>query len=374
MTKIENSNLRNPNFDVFRGISIICVIIIHSLTQSKIDVLPYTDWKLWFGLFLRQFVDFAVPTFFFISGFLLSKHEIKNLEEYKSFLNRRVLKIGIPYIIWSFISIIVFMLIGDKYTLTDIIFRILTGRAQDAYYFIFVIFIFYLIYPLLYYLNKKLGEIGLLSFALLNLFNIIFLKYILLYYGFYVKFPWYALVPSTWILFFYMGIYLRTNNYEKTLKPKIVIVYLFAFISLAFSILESYEIYMLTKIFDFASSPVKISSHLYSISIIIIMYIFINKNIRAPAFLISIGKASFGIYLIHMFIMKFSSIIIQKSLYSYNQIFTFILLVLSTLLLSYGVILFINKLSIKIPKLRLKYIFGLNDDLRIISKKVKVKW
>jgi probable poly-beta-1,6-N-acetyl-D-glucosamine export protein len=371
MIKIENSNIRNPNFDFFRGISIICVIIIHSLTQSKMDVLPYTDWKLWFGLFLRQIVDFAVPSFLFISGFLLSKHDIKNFKEYKSFISTRVAKIGVPYIIWSFLSILLFMLLGNKYTPTEIFFEILTGSAQPAYYFIFVLFIFYLIFPLLYYFNKNFGKIGFLVIILLNLLTIIFLKYFFTYYGYYLPFPLYALVPSTWILFFYMGIFFKSNNYEKALNSNINIVYLFVLLFLAFSMLESYEIYALTGIFDFASSPVKISSFLYSISIVILLYFFRNKHIGLPDFLISIGRFSFGIYLIHMFIMRFISIVIAKYVYyNFNPIFLFIFLVLSTSLLSFAILVFMNMLSIKYPKLRFEYVFGFSKDL---GNRLKVK-
>ncbi|MCJ7655830.1 MAG: acyltransferase, partial [Dehalococcoidia bacterium] len=89
---------RDLSFDAFRGLAIIAVVAIHSWIYPTTGV-----WNLFFIVTYRQLLNFAVPAFIFISGYWISKKPIKSLEDYKTFLIRRLPRVLIPYFFWSLI-------------------------------------------------------------------------------------------------------------------------------------------------------------------------------------------------------------------------------------------------------------------------------
>ena len=77
----ENKKNRDRFTQVIRGISIILVVLIHSKTGMQSSGNEQVYWVV-----LRQFINFAVPMFFFVSGFYAYKTLNRNwgvLEEDK---------------------------------------------------------------------------------------------------------------------------------------------------------------------------------------------------------------------------------------------------------------------------------------------------
>jgi fucose 4-O-acetylase-like acetyltransferase len=83
---------RDLSFDAFRGLAIIAVIAIHAIYLGGS---PHSPGFLYY----RQLLNFAIPAFFFMSGYWSSKKPIESLEGYKTFLTRKLSRIFVPYLL-----------------------------------------------------------------------------------------------------------------------------------------------------------------------------------------------------------------------------------------------------------------------------------
>lgn len=103
---------------------------------------------------------FAVPAFLFVSGYFVSVVSRGHQEAVSwKWVRATILRLLIPYLIWSFATFIINWLqscLQDciVYTLGQYIKILLTGGAQDAYWYVVLICQFYLLSPLLVYLAK----------------------------------------------------------------------------------------------------------------------------------------------------------------------------------------------------------------------------
>ena len=109
-------NSKNQKIQILRAFAIISVVIIHSypLTQA--------------GIYIRSFVNFAVSLFFFLSGYLT---KLKN-NNWSIFIRKRVIRVIIPYFIWS----ILWIIYSKDYEHSFL--NILTGKTLYSCYFVFV--------------------------------------------------------------------------------------------------------------------------------------------------------------------------------------------------------------------------------------------
>lgn len=98
-------------------------------------------------LFLHHFFGIYQILFFMLSGrFLLAKE----YADYKRFYVRRILKIGLPFIVFSFLSLT--LQIGFSVSLgfaKDFCRGFLTGTISDDFSFMYLLFTFYLVVPFL---------------------------------------------------------------------------------------------------------------------------------------------------------------------------------------------------------------------------------
>ena len=72
---------------MFRAIAIIAVVMIHTT--------PAGQWQV----FCKPFINFAVATFIFLSGYLTKADN----ENWLKFYVRRITRVLLPYIIWTVI-------------------------------------------------------------------------------------------------------------------------------------------------------------------------------------------------------------------------------------------------------------------------------
>jgi len=143
--------------DALRTISILAVLLIHTTTRTietthnDLSNFPWT-------LFLNQIARFAVPLFILISGFVLELNYDYHAN-YLSYLKKRVGKIFIPYLFWSFIYYH-FVYTNNHDSLAKVI---LTGDASYQLYFIPTLAIFYFVFPLLHRFYKYISNIFVLA-------------------------------------------------------------------------------------------------------------------------------------------------------------------------------------------------------------------
>ena len=319
--KMSHTNSKNQKIQILRGIAICAVVAIH--TEP-----PYL-----FGILARSFVNFAVSMFFFLSGYLT------NLEynDWFRFFKKRITRVVIPYLFWSLSWVLYSFIISRHYD--HFLFQLLTGRCVYPYYFVFVYVQFVLCTPWISKLIKSHYRwVGWLiqpaAIVLLRYFG--FEKHL----GISVLFSWFT--P------YYLGLVLGNRILVCSLSRKKTIS--LWFVSLVLSISEGLIWYHFGN-YDLATTQESLSNCLYSIACMLLAYHYINDdhltihNNYVNNLLILLGDYSFGIFLIHAFIILK---VVKYPLYQ-NLIFPFStisILMISSLCIFCGRII----LGIKIGK------------------------
>lgn len=105
-----------------------------------------------------------------------------------------------------------------------------------------------------------------------------------------------------WLMFFVLGLYLGRNRIKSS-KMKL---FIFVLIGLIISIAETYFIFKLTN--SFQGLGIKIGAFIYSFSVILLLFSLDFQPKRKYRLWLSmayIGRVSFGIYLIHIYILNY---------------------------------------------------------------------
>lgn len=327
-------------FDMLRGSAIICVVIIHSSNMGF--QFPGDSFNFNFTILSRQLINIAVPLFLSISGYFLIKKNISNSDEYFSFIKKQIPKIYIPFLFWSSVLFILGVLIFNKSIFHEL-FKLVIFQSSGPYYFIALIIQYYILLPLLKHLANLRGLIISLVISLATV-GIIF--YIRNYMGINLPLILYAGNFPILLVFFVLGLYLGSLK-EISIHNKLLISLVITFYLL--SCFESYFLYSLFGDGVLAATVMKPTSFMFSIFLII--YLFKNIDFFKSKILEYLGKISFGIYLIHVFmlavipplIIKFSPSLVEKQF-----IYQFIL-ASTTLIFCFLIILIARKiLPIKI--------------------------
>lgn len=282
--------------EVLRVISMLAVIIIH-IVASDANINELTFINDTFYNLLHTLMNFCVPIFVMISGYLL--------------LNRNK-SITIKQIFCKYIlrMILILLTFGILYSLLEQIFEtrninikqigtaildVITGNLWDHMWYIYMLIFLYLITPILkiFVNNAKNNDI----FYTIMLLFVVSSCLTLLERIFDIKFAISMSEFSAYIIYYLIGYYVSIISTEKYKK---YISYIFAFMSLILIILSI--VYSFTKIEMF--------THLwgYTSPLIIIwstcMFIIFkdkkwNISERLKRIIFSISNNSFGIYIIH---------------------------------------------------------------------------
>ena len=301
---------RDLSFDAFRGIVIIAVVAIHAGTVGLLENHSSSDMRdIYILVAYLQSLFFAVPALIFMAGYWSSKKPVSSIRDYKSFLARKLPRILIPYLFWSLVIFGWEAVKTRDLNLYCTSIKLITGNACFPYYFVIVIVQLYLITPVLQYLNRR--PYGL---ALVLTLNIIALSalYFSRVYHIIDRLPAYLPFYS-WVIFYAFGLWIGNNGGRIPLSQTRRFLILPALLmALLLSMLE--EIVLLSQYdnLNFAISPLKYSSFLYS-GCIVLGFLAVREHIKYwPKILVAVGRCSYGIYLIHIFILKRVIEIIQK--------------------------------------------------------------
>lgn len=326
--------------DAVRSFACICVITTHAPIPhcgggaSLIAVTNYYS------------VAGASILFFMISGALVLYKE----KPVKSFLKTRLSRIALPMVIWSIICLIIDYFLKDisGTELTKKILMIPFGPQVGTYWFIYVIFGIYLVaQPLASWLSrcsKKDIELylGIWSITL-------FLPYLTKAYS---KFNVLIGFSSGYLYYFYgflgfaiLGYYLRKTVTIPKLKRKHIIV-------IALFLVFPWVLYLFPAI-PHSAIQNRMSINVVALSVI---YFLVLKHIkwtnRMKHICYNFANHSFGIYLVHLLVMRKVLWPILEPLQLYYAI-QIPLVVILTAVLSYSVVHLISKLPYS------KYIIGL---------------
>ena len=255
-----------------------------------IHTTPAGEWQI----FCKPFINFAVATFIFLSGYLTKADN----DNWLAFYRRRITRVLVPYFIWTVIYSIQDI---QSEGLSVLVKNLLCANATTTLYYIFVYIQFVLLTPLLGKLAKsRFRHLGWIIAPL----SVVLFKYIPafgdIHLGKHVELLW-SDACLGWFTFYYLGLILG----NKILSPKFNLrnlVFLYC-MSLLLQMGEGYLWFTVDP--AGCGSQLKLTSILSSSIFMLIIYSVLSSNHGTKCRLLStIGDYSFGIYLVHMMILK----------------------------------------------------------------------
>lgn len=343
-----------------RAIAILAVISIH--VSGSFDKMSSINFLTLLYMSISTFSHFAVPLFVCISGFVLY-NKYQGTFSLKLFYKKRLMSVIPQYTIFSILWIL-FIYIGTVYlgrvwnfSAIDIIYQYLTGTAFYHLWFFILIIQLYILYPIFEKIFTKSVEKH-KTFHLL-----IFLLIVeILYQIFSDKNMFYSGNPTIflgYIFYFVLGFYVRFNylNYKK-IETDITFGHMFIFflalipatilgiVNLSTEYFRNNINSQIILIFNGVSA---IITPFYYILIFVLCLYFALKILEMIPNMITkslqiIGNYSFGIYLIHAFILYFlTAIILPKLGFNMNNWLYYPVVMMLVLSMSLTLVYIINK-------------------------------
>ena len=295
---------KNYKIQMVRAFAILMVVLSHTSPSGFMQI------------YCRPFCNLSVGIFLFLSGYLTKTEN----DDWKSFFKKRILKLIIPYLIWSvFFSIITYK--GP----INLIFNILTARAAAIFYYIFVYIQLVLLTPLLGKAAKS--KYKWLVFLITPLSLIIFKYYYLLpgaTMNTYVSIFWEDCCLG-WISYYYLGLLLGNKLINlKISSKKVLILFL---LSIPLQMLEGYILFKLGD--TNCGTQMKFTCLITTLLFSLLTYYYItnDKYTYKNNFFVLCGNCSFGIYILHSVVI---GVLKKIPIYSYipyilNTIIVYIL-------------------------------------------------
>jgi peptidoglycan/LPS O-acetylase OafA/YrhL len=322
---------RITEIELLRGLAFLAVALQHSIAHyAYVEGVRFADGVLM--TILLMLAKFAVPVFIFITGMVLF-YNYEGPFNYFSFLLKRVKDIIIPYVFWSllYFSLSYGWQQGWMEQLWKWFTMLFTGKSSSHLWYVVMIFQFYLLFPVFrYVINKvrmklslraciacivgvgilfvwltgKVSLIGnLMSTIEIPVITAMFTKYAdrnFLYFFFY------------FILGACAGI--RPDIWKQWIRKRRWI-YITCFI-----ILFLYYVFLVTGSFRTPTGlqigfhsvslirPMMVFFLLSSIGVVYLLAMWMNEKggRRSNQFILSIGKYSFGAYLVHAYMLRVS--------------------------------------------------------------------
>lgn len=337
---------REKNLDALRVLATFMVITLHvSATYVRGNI---NNINIYFtlGNFFNSFTRVCVPIFVMLSGAFLIDNPDNQI--YGCFYKKTLKNIIVPTLIWSvlyFIYSIIILVIRDtimaeNINMMEYIRPFLAWIKGEPFYhlwYMYMIIGLYIFTPILIKLKDRIGEVKLLklSFILIVIGMIIEVKINLIWP---IKFIQY-------LGYFIIGYSLRRNYKEKCRNPFYFIGGYIIFSLLIFAITEivvSQSLIQDNKLYFYGYLTPFVCG-----GAICLFVAFINmKGIN-----IYIGKFSensFGIYLIHAFILSLIELFLIKDLgKDYNPIWCIPIVSVAIFLVSYKFIEVLKRIKVK---------------------------
>ena len=279
-------------YDFLRGIAIIMVVGIHTFVSYPMDTtIGYAS------AFVRQILNCAVPIFLALSGLFCGRKLLDNKQTRMSFWKKQIPKVYIPALIWSlpYFALNVINLNGGGYFVVKQMIMFLTC-GFSIYYFIALIIQFYILLPVL----QKYKYIMMPTSIIVSISTIVLITWLTKMQGLQIPMIMFAGPFVTWFVFFMLGVYYSSSKINYTVKQTIAVI-VFGFV------LECIETYWLNTNYG-GGYGIKLSAFIYSAGVVMLILSpkvkAAYKSSKLTSIIAYIGNISFGVYLIHCFVIK----------------------------------------------------------------------
>ena len=277
--------MKDTKIQVLRAIAIIAVVLIHTCPSNEIV-----------QILVRPFLNIAVALFVFLSGYLTNIER----KEWKSFYKKRILRVLIPYVIWTMLYLFVKHKTG--LSIKTVIYNLLTGKSAAMMYYVLVYIQLVLLTPLIGKLIKsKFRWIGWIISPLSLLIKYLWIFNICTPHK-YVNLFW-NVSGFNWFTVYFLGLLLGNKIIKKKFDvKKLIPLWL---LTIGIQIAEGYGWYLLGQ--TNCGTQSKVSTLLTSMVFMLIVYCYIvdKKKKGDNKLLVRIGDYSFAVYLSHLLILRF---------------------------------------------------------------------
>ena len=277
---------RNYNIDIIKGLAIVAVILIHSLTDEMLLAIlsPFYIWQ-------------AVPVFLLLAGYntaeSFQRRGYVSLDQFYnfSFLYSKVERLVYPFLFIWILQVIAHYLILDGLSFTTLVTSLFTGGWGPGSYFILVIIQATLLLPLIYLLMKKNLAAGtIILFIISILLDVICMM---------IDVPGsvYRVIIVRYVFVLVLGVWLSLNPGKINYKWLIPLPIMSA-VYIAGVYYEEWNFFV-ERYWQSQHAP----SYFWTLLLVIIglkAYQFTAGN-PLSRLLVKMGKASYHIYLIQMF-------------------------------------------------------------------------
>jgi surface polysaccharide O-acyltransferase-like enzyme len=303
---MENTRKRILYYDVLNVLACFGVVAMH-VNGSVYYFEPTGSWLQ--ALVVETVFYWAAPVFFMLSGATLLGYRKRYTT--KQFFQKRLLRVGLPFVVWSIIALIFVQTALRNTSLhlqitnpADLIGVFLNARIFGIYWFFIALFAIYLALPVLSVLAQEAYRKLLWYLAAVGFATIFLLQHLLPSLGI----PWnpmldFPLAGGGFIIYAVAGYLLATQEIPKWARYTSYALGLgFVIVRYIFTALQSFDAGAL----DWAFSGYTAYGPFFTSIAVFIFFKqvdwgrFFNSEKRINV-LTTTASASFGIYLIHIF-------------------------------------------------------------------------
>ena len=300
--------------EILRIICCLIVIFGHTGTSGNFLFATYKwgSFNFWIHLFISIFIYFVIPTFFAVSGAVLI--DSKNSDSIKHLWKKRILKTLLILILFSFLYYLHEIHLGNQvFNLSNFFTRLYSSEWNISFWFLYMYLGYLVCFPILNIIAKNLKTKHFCYILGLSIFfqGVIPILEYLIWQGNYklnLTFNniWFA---SNTIICPCIGYFIKDRVDHDTIKKYLPILWIVNIVTIIICCLMTYYKIILTgECSEAASQTFHNCFSLINCATIFstIKYFFGNKNFSniTQKILTTIGECTFGIYLIHIFIMK----------------------------------------------------------------------
>ena len=339
------------HLEVMRILAIVFVILNHTGIYGSILFAEYSPDTIqyWIYLAVSIFEKMAVPLFFSISGAIM----LNRSNEPMTKLCHKIIKMIGILLLFSFIYYIIDRINGKLLSISEALKIIYSDTIRDPLWFLYLYIGYLIILPFLRILVQNMSKLHFMyMFALAVFFNgLPVIEYLSCSDGItineHLRIEW----LSNWaVLYPCLGFYLQHKvKYESIHK---MLPYIWT-INIVAIILSAYMSYKHSMIEGYSSESFHRNFLIFNCAAIYISvrWIFERRSINLPCTCLirSVGRCTFGIYLLHLFFMgKFFFIPIMEKLQAsaLNDMICVFIVTLFIVLLSYAITLILSKIPI----------------------------
>lgn len=275
--------MRNPMFDVLKGLGIISVVFSH-VYRGGTDPL---------AVFIRELAMWSVPMFFFVQGHFMEAGLSKGWLQSSW---HKIKKSYIPYLYWAVAyGVFYYITIGKTFTVGDLIL----GKTALHLYYMFYYIIFAVFIPLLYFLPRVWRIVILWLMVLSNIYWVFMLEYTKIHHIHWISYS--GPVPMKWWGYIAIGMLIAEYPQIKDFIAKHARAFLIGGLAVAaIALIEPYANHTLGFLFN------KVAVLPLSLGLTLALAIYYSsEKAFARDTLAYIGERSYGIYLAHFFFVDY---------------------------------------------------------------------